>query len=278
MATRRPARESASKRVSQVNVRLSDLRIPWVSGGAPVNIDAKQTGVTEGITAHASTEVGAWRATVSKVSAYERTRCAPIASAANTSAFVTVRRAANAATSLNGGATHWAGLGIPKRSHTVLVTDATSSMPCIISDSGGGSKVSRIDVARRSDGGNPCTRGVLDTTGNLTNVEYTSCYSQRTGYLVRPSNHAVSFINGGADVQPCPQFGAEVDISRMSDTAPPKYSCEVGSLFPAARFGSSVRVGGRLSPEFLKSWWRTSKTKHLSVILISLNRLIERLV
>src|ERR1041384_858272 len=185
MATRRPARESASKRVSQVSFGLSDLRIPWVSGGAPVNIDAKQTGVTEGITAHASTEVGAWRATRSKVSAYERTRCAPIASAANTSAFVTVRRAANAATSLNGGATHWTGLGIPKRSHTVLVTDATSSMPCIISDSGGGSKVSRIDVARRSNGGNPCTGGMLGATGNLTNVEYTSCYSQRTGYLVR---------------------------------------------------------------------------------------------
>jgi len=94
MATRRPARESASKRVSQVSVGLSDLRMPWVSGGAPVNIDAKQTGVTEGITAHASTDVGAWRATGSKASAYERARCAPIASVANTSAFVTVRRAA----------------------------------------------------------------------------------------------------------------------------------------------------------------------------------------
>src|SRR5215468_10554143 len=140
MATRRPARESASKRVSQVSVGLSDLRMPWVSGGAPVNIDAKQTGVTEGITAYASTDVGAWHATGSKASAYERTRCAPIASAANTSAFVTVRRAANAATSLNGGATQSAGLGIPKRSHTVLVTDATSSMPRIISDSGGRSK------------------------------------------------------------------------------------------------------------------------------------------
>src|ERR1043166_5804311 len=80
MATRRPARESASKRVSQVKVGRSDLRMPCVSGGAPVNIDAKQTGVTEGITAHASTDVGAWRATGSKASAYERTRCAPIAS------------------------------------------------------------------------------------------------------------------------------------------------------------------------------------------------------
>src|SRR5262252_6956909 len=140
MATRRPARESASKRVSQVSVGLSDFRMPWMSGGAPVNIDAKQTGVTEGITAYASTDVGAWRASGSKASAYERTRCAPIASAANTSAFVTVRRAANAATSLNGGATQSAGLGIPKRSHTVLVTDATSSMPRIISDCGGRSK------------------------------------------------------------------------------------------------------------------------------------------
>ena len=114
-----------------------------------MNIDAKQTGVTEGITAHASTDVGAWRETGSKASAYERTRCAPIASAANTSAFVTVRRAANAATSLNGGATQSAGLGIPKRSHTVLVTDATSSMPRIISDSRGGSKGSRHPGRRR---------------------------------------------------------------------------------------------------------------------------------
>src|SRR5215475_14485695 len=152
MATRRPARESASKRVSQVSVGLSDFRMPWVSGGAPVNIDAKQTGVTEGITAHASTDVGAWRANGSKTSAYERTRCAPIASAANTSAFVTVRFAANAATSLNGGATQSAGLGIPKRSHTVLVTDATSSMPRVISDSSGRNKGSRhpVDVTRRS--------------------------------------------------------------------------------------------------------------------------------
>src|SRR5262245_11626113 len=150
VATRRPTRESASKRVSQVSVGLSDLRMPWVSGGAPVNIDAKQTGVTEGITAHASTDVGAWRATGSKASAYERTMCAPIGSAENTSAFVTVRRAANEATSLNGGATQSAGLGIPKSSHTVLVTDATSSMPGIISDSGGRSKWAgtRVDVAR----------------------------------------------------------------------------------------------------------------------------------
>jgi hypothetical protein len=114
-----------------------------------VNIDAKQTGVTEGITAHASTDVGAWRATGSKAPAYERTRCAPIASAANTSAFVTVRRAANAATSLNGGATQSAGLGIPKRSHTVLVTDATSSMRRIISDSSRRSKGHPVDIARR---------------------------------------------------------------------------------------------------------------------------------
>jgi hypothetical protein len=33
-----------------------------------------------------------------------------------------------------------AGLGIPKRSHTVLVTDATSTMLPIISDTGGRSK------------------------------------------------------------------------------------------------------------------------------------------
>src|ERR1051325_3822708 len=130
MATRRPARESASKRVSQVSFGLSDLRMPWISGGAPVNIDAKQTGVTEGITANASTDVGAWGGTASKASAHAGT---------------------SAAASLNGGATHWTGLGIPKRSHTVLVTDATSSMPCIISDSDGGSKVSRVDVAHRSE-------------------------------------------------------------------------------------------------------------------------------
>src|ERR1044071_5546977 len=105
MATRRPALSSASKRVSQVNVRRSLLRIPCVSGGAPVNIDAKQTGVTEGITADASTDVGAWRETGSNASAYEWTRCAPIASAANTSALVTVRPAASLLTSLNGGAT-----------------------------------------------------------------------------------------------------------------------------------------------------------------------------
>src|SRR5262245_39320286 len=172
MATRRPARESASKRVSQVSVGLSDLRMPWVSGGAPVNIDAKQTGVTEGITAHASTDVGAWRATGSKASAYERTMCAPIASAANTSAFVTVRRAANAATSLNGGATQSAGLGIPKSSHTVLVTDATSSMPGIISDSGGRSKggpaPGSTSLVAQSALTNPGTRGMLAATGNLT--------------------------------------------------------------------------------------------------------------
>lgn len=108
-----------------------------------MNIDAKQTGVTEGITAEASTHAGACRMIGSKASGYERTMCAPIASAANTSALVTVRRAAKAATSLNGGAIHSAGLGIPKRSHTVLVTDATLSMPCIISDTGGRSKGSR---------------------------------------------------------------------------------------------------------------------------------------
>jgi hypothetical protein len=78
---------------------------------------------------------------------------------------------------------------------------------------------------------------MLGDTGNLTNVEYTSCYSRRTGYLVRPSDYAVTF-DAGADVQPSPQFGAEVDISPMSDTPGQKYSCEVGSLFAAARFGS----------------------------------------
>jgi hypothetical protein len=30
---------------------------------------------------------------------------------------------------------------------------------------------------------------MLGATGNLTNVEYTSCYSRRTGYLVRPADH-----------------------------------------------------------------------------------------
>ena len=50
------------------------------------------------------------------------------------------------------------------------------------------------------------------------------------------------------------------------------------SLFAAARFGSKVGLAERSSAEFLNSRWRTFKSKFLSVISISLNRLIERLV
>ena len=55
----------------------------------------------------------------------------------------------------------------------------------------------------------------------------------------------------------CPQFGAEVDI-RPDVGYAQKCSCEVGSLFAAARFGSlKVGGGGRSSSEFLNSRWRT---------------------
>ena len=81
------------------------------------------------------------------------------------------------------GATQSAGLGIPKRSHTVLVTDATVSMPRIISDSGGRSKVpapgSTSPVAPKR--ANPYTRGMLGATGNLTwNIHLATADDQAT--------------------------------------------------------------------------------------------------
>jgi len=45
----------------------------------------------------------------------------------------------------------------------------------------------RVSVARRRKRANPCTRGMLGATGNLTwNI---ILLSRRTGYLVRPADH-----------------------------------------------------------------------------------------
>ena len=138
-------------------------------------------------------------------------------------------------------------------------------------------RVDRIDVARRSEARLPMHTRHAGPHWQA-NVEYTSCYRRRTGYLVKAADHAVTSM-GGADVQPCPQFGAEVDIRPDVGYAPPKNTAVrlIRSLRRRVSALKAVLAGDRRRNN-LNCLWRTYKSKFRSVIPISLNRLIERLV
>src|SRR5438067_6647603 len=72
-------------------------------------------------------------------------------------------------------------------------------------------------------------------------VEYTSLL-QPTNRLPCWTSRPRCYLNGGADVQPCPQFGAEVDIRPHVGYAPPKNAAV--RLVPLCRRRvSALKVG-----------------------------------
>src|SRR5262245_34052678 len=110
--------------------------MPWTSGGAAVNIEAKQTGVTDGVRAIASVATGAWRRTWAKASGCSAVIRAPIPSAAKISprAIDDSRPSTDSrpsmdsrATSVNGGDVHAEGGATPKSRQTVGVTEASDA-------------------------------------------------------------------------------------------------------------------------------------------------------
>ena len=129
MAVFQPASGKALKMVSQVRTGLAYSWMPWTSGSAPLNMDAKHTGVTLGITTRVGTRTGASASTAASFSGKRSQRWMPTASGAKRSSFSTFwparALAAAAMTAAMGSSAHWAGRRTPQRSQTVGVKAVT---------------------------------------------------------------------------------------------------------------------------------------------------------